>query len=374
MPAYKDGERGTWLVSFYYDDWTGKRLKKMKRGFKTRKAALEWEREFLLEKSSDMNMEFETFIELYTRDKRNRLKESTVQTKEIIQQKLILPYFGKKRMCEIQPRDVIEWQNMLLAYRDENGKPYSPAYLKTVHNQLSAIFNHAVRYYGLRTNPARLAGNMGKDGDKEMLYWTKEEYLKFAEAMMDKPTSYYAFELLYWCGIREGELLALTAGDFDLEKGTLSITKTFQHIKGRDFVTDPKTPASRREIIMSPFLVNEMKDYLSGFYKPDKDQRIFEISKSYLQHEMRRGAAAAGVKQIRVHDLRHSHVSLLIHMGFTVLAIGKRMGHSSEKITTRYAHLFPSVQTEMAEKLEIEHLRKEDNYGESTGPTGALEK
>ena len=98
----------------------------------------------------------------------------------------------------------------MLNYRDKNGKAYSPTYLKTLHGQLSAILNHAVRFYGLKSNAAATAGCMGSEKHKEMLFWTKEEYLKFAEAMMDKPQSYYAFEVLYWCGIREGELLALT--------------------------------------------------------------------------------------------------------------------------------------------------------------------
>ena len=81
---------------------------------------------------------------------------------------------------------------------------YSPVYLKTLHNQLSAILNHAVRYYGLHSNPAAKVGNMGKSKNKEMQVWTQEEYMKFADEMMDKPLSYYAFEMLYWCGIREG--------------------------------------------------------------------------------------------------------------------------------------------------------------------------
>jgi integrase len=109
---------------------------------------------------------------------------------------------------------------MMLAHRDEKGNPYSPCYLKTLHIQLSAIFNHAIRYYGLRSNPAAKAGNMGKEKSKEMLFWTKEEYLRFADAMMDKPLSCYAFEMLYWCGIWLGELLALTPSDFDFPHST----------------------------------------------------------------------------------------------------------------------------------------------------------
>ena len=178
----------------WYRDWTGERKQKCKRGFSTKREAQEWERSFQMQTSADMDMTFEAFVELYTKDVRPRLKENTWLTKENIIQKKILPYFGKRIISEITTKDVIAWQNELLAYRDEQRKPYSQTYLKTLHNQLSAIFNHAVRFYELRSNPAAKAGNMGTEERKEMLFWTKAEYQRFAEAMMDKPLSYYAFE------------------------------------------------------------------------------------------------------------------------------------------------------------------------------------
>jgi len=89
-------------------------------------------------------------------------------------------------------------------------------------------------------------------------------------------------------------------------------------------------------------------------YEIQPDDRMFTITKSYLHHEMDRGSKAAGVKRIRIHDLRHSHVSLLIEMGFSALAIADRVGHESIDITYRYAHLFPSKQAEMADKLNVE--------------------
>lgn len=227
-------------------------------------------------------------------------------------------------------------------------------YLKTLHNQLSAVFNHAVRHYNLKVNPAAQAGNMGKPKGREMLFWTKAEYLKFAEAMMDKPLSYYAFEMLYWCGVREGELLALTPGDFDFEKQTVTISKSYQRIKGKDVITDPKTPKSNRVIQMPAFLCEEMRDYIKSLYGVKPTDRIFTVTKSYLHREMDRGAKEAGVKRIRIHDLRHSHISLLIDMGFTALAIADRVGHESIDITYRYAHLFPTRQAEMADKLDME--------------------
>lgn len=134
MPAYKDPVKETWYASFYYEDWKGIKKKKLKRGFPTKKAALAWEREFLVQKSADVSMEFEKFVELYISDKRDRIRENTWSTKENIIQTKILPYFKNRRLEDIQPRDVIAWQNEMIQYRDPNGKPYSPDYLKTLHN------------------------------------------------------------------------------------------------------------------------------------------------------------------------------------------------------------------------------------------------
>ena len=257
-------------------------------------------------------------------------------------------------MSNITAQQIITWQNELMNYKDENGKPLSPVYLKTINNQLSAIFNHAVKYYNLRENPCKKAGSMGKKKNREMLFWTKEEYLKFAEVMMDKPLSYYAFEMLYWCGIREGELLALTPADFDFEKNTVSINKSYQRLNGQDLITTPKTEKSNRIIKMPQFLADEMKDYLKMLYDVGENERMFAITKSYLHREMDRGSKEASVKRIRIHDIRHSHVSHLIDMGFSAIAIADRVGHESIDITYNYAHLFPSKQTEMADKLNME--------------------
>ncbi|MDL2235991.1 site-specific integrase, partial [Christensenellaceae bacterium OttesenSCG-928-L17] len=293
-------------------------------------------------------------VATYTADMQSRIKENTWETKEHIIRTKLLPYFGSRKMCEIQPKDIIAWQNEMINHRDDNGKAYSPVYLKTLHNQLSAIFNHAVKYYNLAMNPAAKVGNMGKAKNKEMLFWTKDEYAKFADAMMDKPMSFYAFEMLYWCGIREGELLALTPSDFDFARSTVSINKSYQRLKGRDVITTPKTEKSNRVIKMSKFLCDEMQDFLKTLYGIEPTDRIFPISKHYLHHEMDRGAKAAGIKRIRIHDIRHSHISLLIDMGFTAIAIADRVGHESIDITYNYAHLFPSRQTEMADRLDME--------------------
>jgi len=198
----------------------------------------------------------------------------------------------------------------------------------------------------------------------EMKFWTKEEYLTFSRAMMNKEESYHAFEILYWCGIRLGELLALTAEDFDFEKKTLRINKSYQQIKGKDVITTPKTRKSNRVLTLPDFLVDEMQDYISRLPYLKVDDRIFTITKSGLHHEMDRGCRETGVKRIRVHDLRHSHVSMLIEMGFSAVDIANRVGHESVKVTYRYAHMFPNKDLMIAKKLNISRNGEKDEQKE----------
>jgi integrase len=363
MPVYKNEKNGTWYAMVRYKDWMGNNKQKCQRGFATKREAQDWESQFRLQKRADIDMTMESFCEMYERDVRPKLKANTWLSKENVIQTKILPYLGKRKVAEITPKDVVDWQNRMRLLKTKDGKLLSPTYLKTIHAQLSAIFNHAVRYYNLTRNPAIQAGSMGEEESKEMLFWTEEEYRKFAVEMMDKPLSYYAFELLYWCGIREGELLALTAEDFDFEAKTLRINKSYQRLRRRDVITSPKTRQSNRIIRIPDFLTDEMKDFIKMYYSLTPKDRLFPVTKRYLQHEMERGCKASGVKKIRIHDLRHSHVSLLIDMGFSPLAIGKRVGHTSTKITERYSHLFPSVQDDMADQLNElrnEAIKKDD--------------
>ena len=205
MSIHKDNATGKWRVVYRYIDWTGKTKQTSKRGFPTKREAQMWEREQMLKHDAKLDMTFASFYEIYVEDKKERIRDNTWGTKNNIVRTKILPYFGERKIGEIEPRDVIAWQNHLLAFKRENGKGYSSSYLQKIHSQLSAIFNHAVDFYHLSSNPAQKAGNMASEEYKEMLFWTKEEYLKFADVMMDKPVSYYAFEMLYWCGIRMGD-------------------------------------------------------------------------------------------------------------------------------------------------------------------------
>ena len=228
----------------------------------------------------------------------HRLRENTMRTKKFIIDLKIIPYFKKKNMNEIKASDIRAWQNALMK------KGYSETYLKTVNNQLSAIFNYAVRYYDLKDNPCRKAGSIGKSHAGEKEFWTKQEFKQFLVTVENKPETKMAFLLLYWTGMRIGELLALTYNDIDLEKRTISVNKSYQRIEGRDIITPPKTPKSKRIITIPPFLTEELKEYTSHLYGIMADERMFRFTKSYMEHEIIRGIKASGVKRIRLHDDR----------------------------------------------------------------------
>lgn len=349
MPAYKDEKNGKWFAKFYYTNWQGIKKQKWKRGFATKKEALGFERDFLEKQSANPDMTFQNLYEIYMEDMAARLKQSTLLTKKTVLQTHILPFFGSKPINEIKASDVRRWQAKLMSSPNN----YSQTYLKKINTELNSIINYAKRFYDLNTNPCGKAGTIGKAKAEEMDYWTYDEYIAFREGVKDKPLSYICFEVLYWTGMREGELLALSPADIDFDNKLISINRTYQRIGGKDVFTSPKTRKSKRKIPIPDFLCQELSDYIQSRYMLDADERLFPVTKSYLSHEMIRGCKNTGVKKIRIHDIRHSHASLLINQGCDALMLADRLGH--EKVSTTlntYSHLFPHKQQELVHSLE----------------------
>ena len=199
MSAYKDTKQGTWYVSFRYIDWTGNKTQKLKRGFKTKKEALNYEKEFMRKTAADMKMEMGSFIEVYFEDKRKELKENSIRNKQHMIYKHIVPYFGTRKMNEITPADVIQWQNTI------QEKGYSKTYERMIQNQLNALFNHAQKIYNLKENPCKKVKKMGKSDANKLEFWTKAEYDSFIAGIEPESEDYLIFEILFWTGIREGD-------------------------------------------------------------------------------------------------------------------------------------------------------------------------
>ena len=339
---------GLWDAQFYYKDSQGKRIKKHKRNFKTKKEAVDWIYEFMAKQSYSPDMTFKSLWEIYKEDMSQRLRENTIRTKSYVVELKVVPYFGKMKVSDITPAHVRQWQTQLMK------QGYSPTYLKLIHNQLSAVFNYAVRYYDLQNNPCVKAGSMGKSSAKEMQFWTQDEFERFLDCVKDKEMSYYAFLTMYWTGVRVGELLALNIKDFNAKKKTLSVTKSLQRIEGRDIITEPKTAKSKRVITLPDFLVEQLEEYVNKLYGMMPDDRLFAITKIYLERELKRGIKLSGVKSIRLHDLRHSHASLLISkLGAQPKLVADRLGHEKVQTTlSTYSHLYPDQARSLADRLE----------------------
>ena len=250
MLAYKDKTQGTWYVSFRYVDWTGKKTQKLKRGFKTKKEALNYEKEFIRKTAADMKMEMNSFIQVYFEDKKNELKENSIRNKQHMMNKHIVPYFGTRKMNEITPAEIIQWQNTI------REKGYSKTYERMIQNQLNALFNHAQKIYNLKENSCKKVKNMGKSDANKLEFWTKAEYDRFIVGIEPRSEDYLIFEILFWTGIREGELLALSLSDFDMGGNLLHINKTYNRIRKRDVIDTPKTENSVRTIDIPNFLAD----------------------------------------------------------------------------------------------------------------------
>lgn len=372
MPSYKKtlaGGKVSWYCQFYYTDWTGTRKKRKKEGFSTKRDADQWERAFLERQAASPDMTFAALVDIYLEDCKSRLKPTTLSQKQYVIKLKILPYFKDFPISAITPAQVRKWQNELLeaeykpghSAKDEKTAPrqYAQTYLKTVNAQLSTIFNYAMKFYKLPSNPARLAGSIGKQNADKADFWTRQEFEKFLKAVSDKPISKAAFSLLFWTGCRCGELLALTLEDIDFETKTLRIDKSYTRLNGQDLIQRPKTEKSTRTITIPGFLLDVLREYLAAIYDPQPKERLFDVTKHYLKHEMERGCKLSGVRRIRVHDLRHSHASLLIEMGCSPLLIKERLGHEKIQTTLQtYSHLYPNKQEELAKKLEKLTSRK----------------
>lgn len=364
MPVFKDTKTNTYYCKFYYVDWQGNKKQKLKRGFKLQKEAKSFEADFLANLSTDCTMSFETLINHYLEDRRARVKPTTYETKSSVIIHKILPFFKNYSINQITPAIVNKYQNYMI----NNENSYSATYLRTINSTLSAIFNYAVKYFRLRDNPVRIAGTMGKAKSGRMDIWTVDDFKKFIEALSRNddfsrahlhrkaPVESYilCFKILFFGGIREGEALALTVNDFDSINDCLDINKTLAVVKGQVIIQAPKTLKSHRRVPIPKFLSQEIKAYIDNMVEATNTDALFPfLNKHSLLQAMNITSKLAGVKKIRIHDLRHSHASLLIERGFSPIMIADRLGH--EKIQTTidiYSHLYPNKDKEISKNLE----------------------
>lgn len=349
MPVYKDEKKGTWYVHLGYTNWTGKRVFHTKRGFGTKREAKAYEEEFLRTSGKSTDMSLKSLCDLYIEDLRTRRKPTTVYGEECMIRRHITPHLGTLPVNKITVTTIREWQNKIMQAKGIYSKrPLSPHTLRNISVCLSSILNYAVRFYGLPQNPINIARGMGK-AVVHVDFWEAEEFEKFLSVVPDEDDRLY-FTVLFTSGMRVGEFLALSPGDFDFKANKIHISKTYNwKLK---YISPPKTETSVRTITMPKSVMAAIKKYMDRLY--EVPERVFEnISQRMLTDRLAKYSKIAGVKKIRLHDLRHSHASFLIHSGVPITAISKRLGHKNPKITLEvYSHVYESSDTEIVNVLE----------------------
>lgn len=351
MSVKKDPERGTFYCEFRYRDHMNISQRKKKRGFKTKKEAKEWEINFLSTVSLKAeNIIFKELVRLYMEDIKNRIKTSTYIRKEKIIKDKLISFFGEMLIGNITPLIIRNWQN------EELKNNYKKSYFLTIQKELSAVFNYASKFYNLRENPLKKAG-LVRDSPllkekEDIKIWSPEEFNIFIENVSNIEM-YTLFNLLYYTGARIGEILALNIKDIDLYDNKIKITKSYQKIKKKEYITPPKTRASVRTIGIPKFLSEIIKNYTDKLYDVENMQRIFNISRTNIHKIKNITVKKSNLKNIRLHDFRHSHASLLINEGVNIVAISKRLGHESIKMTLdTYSHLMDESEDKLIFALD----------------------
>lgn len=182
------------------------------------------------------DMLFSELVEKYMKHSEIRKKETTCGTKESIINNKILPYFKDELVAEISVEDIEDWQDIILESTTKQGNPYSQTYIRTIRSQFTAIMNYAVKKLELPFNPLDRADMIGKKDGNERAFWTLDHYKEFRKVIAEKPQYFYPFEVLFWTGMRMGEMLALKPNDIDFEKLTIRVDETYTKFKGKDLM------------------------------------------------------------------------------------------------------------------------------------------
>jgi len=354
MAQYKDEARGTWYCKFSYRDWTGQRRQKLKRGFSTKRDAAAWEREVLEKAAGTPDITFKSLYDLYFEDAKARLKLSTWRNKKAGSDKHILHFFEQKPINKITPADIRKWQNELA------GKKLKDSSCRAIYGYLSSIFNYAVKFHGLPKNPCSVV-EPGKVAKRSSIsFWTKDQFQLFIKHI-DEPEIYTGLMVLFYAGLRVGELLALAPADIDLDKCLIYVSKTYHRFECTDLITSPKTENSCRTVTIPPFLADCLREYAARVYTLENEERFFcTLTMMKLRYAMKKGAAATGLSRIRIHDLRHSHVSLLIDLGFSPYLVAERIGDTVDMVQKIYGHLYPNRHQEVADRLQALNFKYQD--------------
>ena len=359
---YKDKTRGTYFVKKNYVDGLGKSQVLFKRGFCSIKEAKDYLDDFMLNHKNDCTMPLAGVINSYLDycEHEKALRPSTLKTRTCILNTYILPYFGDTPINKINQRDIIAWHQQIKRDHPNLAETYKYEISKT----LIFVFKYAVNILNLKDNVADKCGCIGHARVKRDVYWTLDEYNTFVDALrneqlaasnhirrkVDTDILIAAFNVLFFMGLRIGELMGLTLDSFDLNNKTLTVDKQYHdHMFG-----EPKTKESYRTLSLCSIVYDDLCKLIDRLVDDNPNQRLFAaLNPSNIRRALDSGVKLAGVRRIRLHDLRHSCSALLFYRGVTALEAQKYLGHS--KITTTqdyYGHVYKDNLSNIAKLLD----------------------
>lgn len=269
----------------------------------------------------------------------------------------IIPYFKNK---EININEYLKWQKFI------NEKGYKYSYKKYLHYTMVAFFNYCIKFNNLNINYAKEVGNFKNDfsSEKEINIWNQKEFKRFIKKV-DNIIYKNLFTFLFFTGCRLGETLALTFNDLNYNIITINKTITKENINGERKITTPKTRTSIRKIKID-FILRIKLSFLKKYYKRkynyfDNNFYIFggvkPLSPTTIERKKNYYCKISNVKQIRIHDFRHSHATILLSYGIPITVIAKRLGHSDIYTTLNtYSHILNKDEKKVLKKLFFQQI------------------
>lgn len=339
---------------YYWTDYiNGKRIKRESKKWKYKYQAQQDYDEFIATKQPTSDLSFEQLKELYLDYSSLKNKLTTVSKLRYDLDRYATDFY-KVKVKKIKPHDLVQWQKNLMKAKSKKGQLLGNSYLSNLQSTVKRIFRFGLEQGLINHNPA-LNMIIAKRNEPKIIeqyrILTTEEFEKFEKAI-DNIQYRALFNVLYWCGLRMGEAIALNIGDY--QDTRLIISKSYDYY--HQTMTTTKTNQNR--LVDVPLKCQVvLKELLDSYQGLDYDERssLFGLYKRLSPTSIRRRRDAAletsGVHFFKIHELRHSHVSTLIELGFSAFEISKRLGHSVEMVNNTYGHLFPSKQKAMIDKL-----------------------
>ncbi|SMO54268.1 site-specific integrase [Melghirimyces algeriensis] len=359
-------------------DERGKRKQKKVGGFKTKKEAEKACAELIAQIESEGYKEpkkvtlEEFMVDYFENHVKHTIRRTTFYNQMSLVNKHILPKLGNLQLAKITPMILQRFYNEMI----EQG--YSASYIRGIHAIIGKTLKTATEWDYISKNVATLI-KLPRVTRREINIWSMEEATRFLSLVKDRST-FIAYALAIYTGMRKGEILALRWQDCDLDKGQISVRQTLYHTKGGLIFQEPKTRGSRRTISISDYLIKCLKKH-----KRKQNHIKLQLGSGYQDHglivchthgtpihpqdinrDLKRAIKKHNFRPISFHDLRHTHATMLLQLGENPKVVSERLGHSSVTITLdTYSHVLPDMQKSLAEKFDLA-MKKNQKSSENT--------